>query len=462
MGDDTEVIAAIATAPGRGGVGIVRVSGRNLAPVLEQLVGTTIPPRHAHYCEFRDGRGGVVDQGLALFFPAPKSFTGEDVIELHGHGGPVVMDALLARVLELGARIARPGEFSERAFLNGKLDLAQAEGIADLIAADSALAARNALRTLQGAFSQRIHVFTEALVRLRVYVEAAIDFPEEDIDFLSEGAVGKSLDELIQSLDRLVADAGQGVLLQEGMTVVIAGKPNAGKSSLLNKLSGRDSAIVTSIPGTTRDLLRERIDIDGMPLHIIDTAGLRDSADEVEREGIRRAWEEIERADRVLFMVDSTESSSVEPAHLWPEFFARCPGRHNLTVLLNKIDLSGLSAGEDSVPDMALADGAPCPVLRLSATTGAGFDDLRRHLKECMGYRGTTEGLFTARRRHLDALINTQRLLRDAARQLRESQQGELLAADLLQAQRLIGQITGEFTSDDLLGEIFASFCVGK
>ncbi len=462
MGNDTDVIAAIATAPGRGGVGIVRVSGRNLEPVLEQLVGATIAPRYAHYCEFRDGVGGVVDQGLALYFPAPKSFTGEDVIELHGHGGPVVMDALLARVVELGARIARPGEFSERAFLNGKMDLTQAEGIADLIAADSRQAARNALRTLQGAFSQRIHAFTEDLVRLRAYVEAAIDFPEEDIDFLSEGEVGKRLDDLIQGLDSLVADAGQGVLLQEGMTVVIAGKPNAGKSSLLNRLSGRDSAIVTNVPGTTRDLLRERIDIDGMPLHIVDTAGLRESADEVEQEGMRRAWGEIERADRVLFMVDSSESPDVVPAQIWPEFFARLPGRHNLTFLLNKIDLSGLSAGQDCAPYVTVAGSEPCPVLRLSVITGAGLDDLRSHLKECMGYRGTTEGLFTARRRHLDALINTQRVLRDAARQLRASQQGELLAADLLQAQRLMGQITGEFTSDDLLGEIFSSFCVGK
>jgi len=462
MGYDTDVIAAIATAPGRGGIGIVRVSGPNLVPLLEQLVGTTIPPRQAYYSAFRDGLGGVVDQGLTLFFPAPKSFTGEDVVELHGHGGPVVMDALLARVIELGARVARPGEFSERAFLNGKLDLAQAEGIADLIAADSTLAARNALRTLQGAFSQRIHVFIEALVRLRVYVEAAIDFPEEDIDFLSEGRVGESLDDLIQTLDSLVADAGQGVLLQEGMTVVIAGKPNAGKSSLLNKLSGRDSAIVTSIPGTTRDLLRERIDIDGMPLHIVDTAGLRDSADEVEQEGMRRAWEEIERADRVLFVVDSSESRSVVPEQIWPAFFARLPGRHNLTFLLNKIDLSSLSAGQDSTPGSATAGSETYPVLRLSATTGAGLDHLRQHLKACMGYRGTTEGLFTARRRHLEALISTQRLLRDAARQLRAAQQGELLAADLLQAQRLVGQITGEFTSDDLLGEIFSTFCVGK
>lgn len=462
MGYDTEVIAAIATAPGRGGIGIVRVSGRNLVPLLEQLVGRTIPPRQAYYSAFRDELGEVIDQGLTLFFPAPKSFTGEDVVELHGHGGPVVMDALLARVIELGARVARPGEFSERAFLNGKLDLAQAEGIADLIAADSTLAARNALRTLQGAFSQRIHAFTEDLVRLRVYVEAAIDFPEEDIDFLSEGRVGESLDDLIQKLDRLVADAGQGVLLQEGMTVVIAGKPNAGKSSLLNKLSGRDSAIVTGVPGTTRDLLRERIDIDGMPLHIVDTAGLRESADEVEQEGMRRAWGEIERADRVLFVVDSSESHSVVPAQIWPEFFARLPGRHNLTFLLNKIDLSGLSAGRDSAPGLATAGSETCPVLRLSATTGAGLDDLRQHLKACMGYRGTTEGLFTARRRHLEALINTQRLLRDAARQLRASQQGELLAADLLQAQRLIGQITGEFTSDDLLEEIFSTFCIGK
>ncbi len=462
MQNDADVIAAIATAPGRGGIGIVRVSGGKLAFLLEQLVGKAVPPRQAYYSEFRDGLGGVIDQGLTLFFPGPKSFTGEDVVELHGHGGPVVMDALLARVIELGARVARPGEFSERAFLNGKLDLAQAEGIADLIAADSTQAARNALRTLQGAFSQRIHAFTEELVRLRVHVEAAIDFPEEDIDFLSEWRVGESLDSLVQTLDSLVADAGQGVLLQEGMTVVIAGKPNAGKSSLLNQLSGRDSAIVTSLAGTTRDVLRERIDIDGMPLHIVDTAGLRESADEVEQEGMRRAWKEIERADRVLFVVDSSESPCVIPEQIWPEFFARSPEHHNLTFVLNKIDLSGLSAGRDSALDVTTAGSESCPVVRLSATTGAGLEDLRQHLKACMGYRGTAEGLFTARRRHLDALTQAQKLLRYAAQQLSASQQGELLAADLLEAQRLVGQITGEFTSDDLLGEIFSSFCVGK
>lgn len=463
MASDTDTIAAIATAPGRGGIGIVRVSGQALSPLLEKLIGAAIPARQAVFTNFRDSSGRVIDQGLVLFFPAPHSFTGEDVVELHGHGGPAVMDALLASVVAQGARLARPGEFSERAFLNGKLDLVQAEAIADLIAADSAQAARNAVHTLQGVFSQRIHGFNEALINLRVYVEAAIDFPEEEIDFLSEGRVAETLDELVCDLDNLIADAGQGVLVQEGMTVVIAGKPNAGKSSLLNRLSGRDSAIVASIPGTTRDLLRERIDIDGMPLHIVDTAGLRASEDAVEQEGIRRAWEEIGRADRVLYVIDSTEPYELSPERSWPEFFERFPGRDNLTLVLNKIDLSGLAAAlEGGAADGGESRGDHYPVLYLSARGGAGLDQLRQHLKQCMGYQGATEGVFTARRRHLEALASARRVLGDAVQQLSTTRLGELLAADLLQVQRLLGEITGDFTSDDLLGKIFSTFCVGK
>ncbi len=332
-----DTIAAIATPPGRGGIGVVRVSGPLSAAIAEAVCSALPSPRQAAFRRFRASNGETLDQGIALYFPAPRSFTGEDVLELQGHGGPVVMDLLLKRVVELGARLARPGEFSERAFLNDKLDLAQAEAVADLIASTTAEAARAALHSLQGDFSQRIHALVEALIQLRLYIEAAIDFPEEEIDFLADGVIAARLQKLRERLTALQAAAGQGRLLRDGMTVVIAGRPNAGKSSLLNQLAGRETAIVTDIPGTTRDVLRELISIDGMPLHIIDTAGLRDSPDVIEQEGVRRAWAEIGNADRILLLVDDREGFAAED-HTVRE---QLPTATGVTVIYNKIDLSG-------------------------------------------------------------------------------------------------------------------------
>jgi tRNA modification GTPase len=397
----------------------------------------------------------VLDQGIALFFPGPNSFTGEDVLELQGHGGPVVLDLLLREITQLGVRLARPGEFSERAFLNDKLDLTQAEAIADLIDATSEQAARNALHSLQGAFSKRIHELVEALIHLRIYVEASIDFPEEEIDFLSDGKVARDLDEIISKLQHVFKEAKQGVLVREGMRVVIAGRPNAGKSSLLNALSGRESAIVTSIAGTTRDVLREHIHIDGMPLHIIDTAGLRESPDEVEQIGIQRAWQEIQQADRVLLLMDSRESELTDPYEIWPEFVAQLPDPHKVTLVRNKIDLTGQPAG-------LFASGTNRHYIGISAATGAGIDALKHHLKTIMGFNGSGEGGFTARRRHLDALERAQLFLAAGTAQLQGYAAGELLAEDLRHAQNALGEITGDFTPDDLLGRIFTSFCIGK
>jgi tRNA modification GTPase len=359
------------------------------------------------------------------------------------------MDLLLARVVECGARLARPGEFSERAFLNEKLDLAQAEAIADLIASDTAAAARAALRSLQGEFSQQVQELVDGLVELRMYVEAAIDFPEEEIDFLADGVIARRLAELQARLHSLQASAGQGRLLRDGMTVVIAGRPNAGKSSLLNRLVGRDAAIVTAIPGTTRDVLREQISIDGMPLHVIDTAGLRDSDDLVEREGIRRAWTEIEAADRILMVVDHQAGLTSEDRALREHLPANTP----LTLLYNKIDLSDCEAAIENSPDTTK--------ILLSAKTGAGLDVLREHLKSCMGYRGG-EGTFMARRRHLDALERARTALAQALEQLELFRAGELVAEELRDAQNALSEITGEFSNEDLLTRIFSSFCIGK
>jgi tRNA modification GTPase len=451
----TDTIAAIATATGRGGVGIVRISGAKARLVAEQLLNIQLQPRHAHYCDFKNRTGDVLDQGIALFFPGPNSFTGEDVLELQGHGGPVILDLLLREITQLGIRLARPGEFSERAFLNDKLDLAQAEAIADLIDATSEQAARNALHSLQGAFSKRIHELVEALIHLRIYVEASIDFPEEEIDFLSDGKVARDLDNIIGKLEQVFKEARQGVLVRDGMRVVIAGRPNAGKSSLLNALSGRESAIVTSIEGTTRDVLREHIHIDGMPLHIIDTAGLRDSPDEVEQIGIQRAWQEIQQADRVLLLVDSRQSQLTNPNEIWPEFVEKLQDPSKITLVRNKIDLSAESAGLFHSISNDLYIG-------ISAATGAGIDDLKNHLKTIMGFSGSGEGGFTARRRHLDALERAQLSLSSGKAQLQGYAAGELLAEDLRQAQNSLSEITGEFTPDDLLGRIFSSFCIGK
>ncbi|KPB80496.1 tRNA modification GTPase MnmE [Pseudomonas syringae pv. maculicola] len=451
-----ETIAAIATAQGRGGVGIVRVSGPLAGRAAEAIIGRTLKPRFAHYGPFVDDAGQVLDEGIALYFPGPNSFTGEDVLELQGHGGPIVLDMLLQRCLQLGSRLARPGEFSERAFLNDKLDLAQAEAIADLIEASSAQAARNALRSLQGAFSRRVDNLTEKLISLRIYVEAAIDFPEEEIDFLADGHVLNMLDDVRAELSTVLREAGQGALLRDGMTVVIAGRPNAGKSSLLNALAGREAAIVTEIAGTTRDVLREHIHIDGMPLHVVDTAGLRDTQDQVEMIGVQRALKAIGEADRILLVVDETAPEAADPFALWPEFLEQRPDPAKVTLIRNKADLSG-----DPIDLQTSVDGHV--TISLSARSGgAGLELLREHLKACMGYEKTSESSFSARRRHLEALRHASDSLEHGRAQLTLAGAGELLAEDLRQAQQALGEITGAFSSDDLLGRIFSSFCIGK
>ena len=450
-----DTIVAQATAPGRGGVGILRVSGPHCEAVAQAVLGKVPRLRYAEYLPFLDEQGQVLDQGIALLFKGPNSFTGEDVLELQGHGGPVVLDMLLRRILLLpGIRTARPGEFSERAFLNDKLDLAQAEAIADLIEATSEQAARSALHSLQGDFSRRINELVEELIRLRIYVEAAIDFPEEEIDFLSDGKVAGDLSAVIDRLAQVQQEARQGALLREGMKVVIAGRPNAGKSSLLNALAGRESAIVTEIAGTTRDVLREHIHIDGMPLHIIDTAGLRHTEDAVEKIGIERAWAEIAQADRVLFLVDGTTTQAVDPRQIWPEFVERLPGHIGMTLVRNKADLTG--------EPLATSEEQGHPVYRISAKTGLGLAALRQHLKACMGYQGSVEGGFMARRRHLEAINHADEHLQLAREQLEVYAAGELVAEELRLAQEFLSEITGQFTSDDLLGRIFSSFCIGK
>ncbi len=446
---DRDTIAAIATAPGKGGVGIVRLSGAQARVIGEAICNKTLPARCAIFCDFSDA-AGVIDQGIALYFSAPASFTGEDVVELQGHGGPQVMNMLLAACVQHGARLARPGEFSERAYLNDKLDLAQAEAIADLIDASSTQAARNAVHSLQGEFSAAIHTLVEQLVQLRIYVEAAIDFPEEEIDFLADGKVAAQLSALCEQLEGVLQNARQGALMREGMCVVIAGKPNAGKSSLLNALAGRDAAIVTDIAGTTRDVLREHINIDGLPLHIIDTAGLRDSPDRVEQEGIRRAWAEIDKADLVLLLVDSTQSLETDPDRLWSEWSERARPPVATLVVQNKVDASGLGGG------------AAAGLIRVSAKTGDGLDALKKALKDSAGLQSAGEGLFSARSRHVDALVRSATLLQEAAVRFSGNGAGELLAEDLKRAQQYLGEITGEFSSDALLGRIFSGFCIGK
>lgn len=445
----TETIAAVATPPGQGGIGIIRLSGPNCRTIAEAVIGRLPQPRNAHFARFNDPSGQPIDEGIALFFPAPHSFTGEDVLELQGHGGPVVMDLLLQRTLTLGARIARPGEFSERAFLNGKLDLVQAEAIADLIESGTASAARMAARSLQGKFSERVHQLVESVTNLRIYVEAAIDFPEEEIDFLSDGKVSANLQAIIDELRHVIVSAETGRLLRDGMTLVIAGLPNAGKSSLLNALAGREAAIVTALPGTTRDLLREQIQINGMPLHIIDTAGLRDSDNLIEQEGVRRAREQIEQADRLLWVFDDQadpENRSIQDASL--------PQNIPLTLIRNKIDIRckqpQLRQSERGVE------------VALSAKEGLGIELLQQHLAESVGYRGEAEGEFIARRRHLDALNRAGDHLSVAADVLQREVAGELVAEELRLVQNALSEITGEFSSDDLLGKIFSSFCIGK
>lgn len=446
MSNPRDTIVAQATPMGRGGVGIIRLSGTNTSVVATSILGKLPKPRYAEFSRFVDKKGCAIDQGIALYFPAPHSLTGEDVLELHAHGGPVVLSLLLQEILNCGARLARPGEFLERAFLNNKIDLLQAEATADLIEASSEYAARSALRSLQGEFSRRIHVIVDTLIELRTYIEAAIDFPEEEIDFLSDQKVSESLSSILDKLREVQLAAKQGALLRDGVQVVIAGKPNAGKSSLLNQLSGREAAIVTDIPGTTRDILREKILIDGLPLHVIDTAGLRKAKNKVEEEGIRRAKEAIAQADCVLLVVDITKREKLA----LQEF-----PTGKTTVIYNKIDLQ-----EKTIPIANETNGMK--EIYLSAKTGIGMDLLVAHLKSWVGFKSQEEGDFIARQRHLEALARAHQLIEAGQKQLRENQAGELLAEDLRQAQQVLGEITGEFHSDDLLGRIFSSFCVGK
>lgn len=443
-------IAAVATAPGRGGVGVVRVSGPLCGSIALNLLAFAPKNRFAHFCPFLDAAGRAIDEGIALFFKGPHSFTGEDVLELQAHGGPVVLDMLLERVVELGARLAKPGEFSERAFLNDKMDLTQAEAISDLIAASSRQAAQQAVNSLQGAFSKEVHQLVEALIALRIYVEAAIDFPEEEVDFLSDGKIAADLAALLNQLQQLLHKTKQGSLVREGMKIVLAGKPNAGKSSLLNALTERDSAIVTPIAGTTRDPLREHIHIDGMPLHLVDTAGIRVSDDLVEQMGIDKAWQEIRSADRILLLLDASEDQSFLLQE-WPELFGTLDLRDKLTLILNKIDLVATPAVDYAVPSLAV-----------SAKHNLGIDALKTHLKQIMGFEGVTEGSFSARRRHIEALEQARGYLAAGQQQLQVYRAGELLAEDLRQAQEALNEITGAFSSDDLLGRIFGSFCIGK
>ena len=447
----TDTIVAAGTPPGRGGIGIVRISGPRAPEVAAVLLGELPAARQATFGRFLDAQQRPIDAGLALFFPAPHSYTGEHVLELHGHGGPLVMEALIERALELGARRAEPGEFTQRAFLNDKLDLAQAEAIADLIDAGSREAARAAMRSLQGEFSAMVRGLTEAVIELRTYVEAAIDFPEEEIDFLADGELVARFGSVRKHFAAVLESARRGRLLREGMTVVIAGRPNAGKSSLLNRLAGYDAAIVTPIPGTTRDVLRERIHLDGMPLHVLDTAGLRDAGDLVEEEGIRRAQAAMQRADRVLFVIDAVEDPEGLAVR---EERGRLPTGVPLTLVFNKSDLaSGLA--------LPLEEHGP-PRFMISALTGAGLPELRAHLQSCMGYQGVEGGSISARARHLESLSRAQTHTAQAERLLEEQRAGELVAEELRAAQQALNEITGEFTSEDLLGRIFAGFCIGK
>lgn len=458
----TDTIVAVATANGRGGIGVVRISGAEVTRIAISLLGALPAPRHAVHRIFRDATGEALDDGIALYFPAPHSFTGEDVLELQGHGGAVVLDRVLRACLAQGARLARPGEFSERAFLNDKLDLAQAEAIADLIDAGSEAAAKAALASLQGAFSHEVHGLTERLIALRIYIEAALDFPEEEIDFLADTRLLTQIDALLAQAAEVRRAAHQGALLREGLHVVILGRPNAGKSSLLNALCGFEAAIVTDIPGTTRDVLRQHLSIDGLPMHLVDTAGLRESTDVVEQEGIRRAWLEVERADRILLVVDDQSGIAPEDAAI----LARLPAKLGLTVVRNKIDLSGNPAGERVLEHHPEApeymQGRAATEIALSAKQHIGLERLREHLKDCLGYHPGEGGIFLARRRHLDALQKAEAHMQRAHECLRNTKAGELAAEELRYAQRQLDEITGQFTADDLLGRIFSSFCIGK
>jgi tRNA modification GTPase len=447
-----DTIAAVASAPGRGAVGVIRVSGALVPQIATAILGMLPAPRQARFSGFLDADGKSLDEGIALYFPAPASYTGEHVLEIQGHGGALIVDMVLKRLLELGCRMARPGEFSERAFLNGKIDIAQAEAIADLIDAGTTAAARAAVRSLQGEFSARVADLKLRITSLRTYVEAAIDFPDEEVDFLSGETLRERLASVFTAFESITVAARQGALLREGLTVVIAGKPNAGKSSLLNSLAGDEVAIVTDVPGTTRDLLRQQVHLDGLPLNLVDTAGLRPAMDVVEAEGVRRAKNEIARADRVLYVVDT--GSGEDDSEQWAAELEHLPAGVPVTLIFNKIDLTGAPARLD--------DTAKPPRVFISARTGAGLELLRVHLKTSAGYPKSESGAFAARRRHLDALDRARQHVQSAADILSSTRAFELFAEDLRLAQHALGEITGEFTSDDLLGEIFGSFCIGK
>lgn len=446
-----DTIVAVATAPGRGGVGVVRISGKKSAEIVAAICGKLPTPRYAKFTHFRDADNGVIDEGIALYFPGPASFTGEDVVELQGHGSPLVMDRLCQRAVELGARMARPGEFSERAFLNNKMDLAQAEAVADLIESSTEQAARSAMRSLQGDFSNRINDFLQELTHLRMYVEASIDFSDEEIDFLAEAQVDVQLQDLLKTLDGITGSAKQGRLLREGISVVLAGQPNAGKSSLHNQLAGHDAAIVTDVAGTTRDVLREQIHLGGLPLRISDTAGLHDATDDiVELEGIRRTQNELAQADHILLLIDDSKGLTEQDKKI----LAELPANKPLTIIRNKIDKSGHQTG--------LTEENGYPTLYLSAKSGDGLELLQQHLYQAVGFHPEEEGVFIARRRHLDALARARQSIVNGYDCLSGMGAGELLAEELRLAQQALGEITGTFTTEDLLDHIFSSFCIGK
>lgn len=438
-----DTIVATATPPGVGGVGVVRISGPDTETIARSMLGELPRPREATFGPFRNQAGAALDSGLALYFPAPASFTGESVLELHGHGGPVVMSMLVDAAVELGARLAQPGEFTKRAFLNDKLDLAQAEAVADLIASGTEQAARAALHTLAGTFSQAVDALAEQLVRLRMHVEAAIDFPEEEIDFLSDAQLLERLAECRNAFDDLRGRARIGRVLRDGYRAVIVGAPNAGKSSLLNRLSGEEAAIVTEVAGTTRDILREQINVDGLAIELIDTAGLRDDPDRIEAEGIRRAREALKSADAVLWIQDASGPVAKRMGE-------QVPDGAEIIIVCNKIDISGDAAGD--------RDG----LVYLSARTGAGIDALQQRLRNAAGYRNLGEGAFTTRQRHIDALRRAATHFETGHKALTEKKAGELLAEELRLAQEALAEITGAVSSDDLLGRIFSEFCIGK
>ena len=447
----TDTICAVATPAGAGGLGIVRVSGPEVPVIAKTLIGALPAPRYAVLANFTDADGAIIDSGIALYFPAPHSFTGEHVLELQGHGGTFVLQQLMQRVLDLGGRAARPGEFSERAFLNDKMDLVQAEAIADLIDSGSYAAARAAQRSLQGVFSRQVHRLQEELTSLRVFVEAAIDFPDEEIDFLAESDITQRVHQAELHITELLAGARRGRLLRDGIVLAIIGRPNAGKSSLLNALSGQDSAIVTDIPGTTRDVLREQIDLDGIPVHVADTAGIRETTDRIEAEGIRRARQALESADIVLLIRDATDEGGPEEA-----LNSEVPSGTQSIIVANKVDLMPA----ERLRKQAAKDKEQ--QVWISAKTGQGVAELRRRIRVAVGASDQVEGSFSARQRHVDALKRTQQHLHTGRDQMKRHQAGELLAEELRLAQQALGEITGEMMPDDLLGEIFSSFCIGK